>query len=443
MRLPFSTGGRAYARTGEPPVPPVGPAVRRSLRRFRLRLGRRLWFFLALLVLTAGVFIVARPHVRAWHHRREARAELQRYHTPQAVRHLLICRAIWPRDPETLLLAARAARRAKLYGGSERLLRDYRQVRGRDEACTFEHLLLTAECRVEEVADSCWRCVEEGRFDAALLLEALTRGYLQQYKLGQARHCLQRWRQIQPDNPQIFYLEGLFNLDYVHDRSAAEESYGRALELDPDHEEARLGLAFVLLLGGKNFAQAAEHFKHLRQCQPDNYRVQVSLAECLDGLGESAEAVRMVDEVLAWQPECAAALSLRGQFALQSGQLDEAESWLRRALHRDPMDHRARHSLVLCLGQSGQQEEAQRQRRRLEQIDEDLRHFHEIVTKEIAKRPRDPVLHCTLGQILLRSGQPAEGVRWLQSALRLDPHYAPALQSLEEHQEKAKSEPRP
>jgi hypothetical protein len=171
MSLPFSTGGRGYRTTGKTPVPPVGPA---SCRSFRW-LGRRLWFFLALLVLTAGVFIVVRPHVRAWHHRRVARAELQRYHTPQAARHLLICRAIWPRDPETLLLAARAARRAKLYGGSERLLRDYQQVRGRDEAYTFEHLLLTAECRLDEAADSCWQCVEEGRFDAALLLEALTR----------------------------------------------------------------------------------------------------------------------------------------------------------------------------------------------------------------------------------------------------------------------------
>jgi tetratricopeptide (TPR) repeat protein len=434
MRLPFSTGGRADGTTGETPVPPVGPASRRSFRR--LRLGRGLWLFLALLVLTAGAGIVVRPHVRAWHHRREARAELQRYHTPQAIRHLLICRTVWARDPETLLLAARAARRAKLYGDSERLLRDYRQVRGRDEAYSFEQLLLAAECRVDEAADSCWQCVEEDRFDVALFLEALTRGYLQQYRLGQAQHCLKRWRQIQPDNPQIFYLQGLFNLDYIHDRSGGEESYRRALELDPEHEEARLGLAVALLMG-KSFTLAAEHFQHLRQCQPDNWSVQVNLAECLDGLGQSAEAVRLVDDVLARQPEYAAALSLRGQLALQSGQRDKAESWLRRALRRAPMDHRARYSLVLCLEQNGQQEEAKQQRRRLQQMEEDLSHFNKIVTREIAERPQDPALHCTLGQILLRAGQREEGLRWLQSALRLDPHYGPARQTVEEYQKKA------
>jgi predicted Zn-dependent protease len=374
--------------------------------------------------------------MRAWYHRREARAQLQRYHTPQAIRHLLICRAIWPRDPETLLLAARAARRARIYGDSERLLRTYREVRGRDEAYAFEQLLLAAECRIGEAADSCWQSVEEGRFDAALLLEALTRGYLQQYQLGQAQHCLKRWRQIQPDNPQISYLQGLFNLDYIHDRPGGEESYRRALELDPNHEEARLGLAVALLMG-KSFARAAEHFEDLRQCQPDNLSVQVNLAECLDGLGQSAEAVRLVDDALARQPEYPAALSLRGQLALQSGQLDKAESWLRRALHRDPMDHRARYSLVLCLEQSGQQEEAQQQRRRLQQIEEDLSHFNKIVTKEISERPQDPALHCTLGQILLRAGKREEGLRWLQSALRLDPHYGPARQAVEEYHKKA------
>jgi tetratricopeptide (TPR) repeat protein len=379
---------------------------------------------------------VVRPHARAWYHRREARAELQRYHTPQAIRHLLICRAIWPRDPETLLLAARATRCARIYGDSERLLRDYRQVRGRDEAYTFEQLLLAAECGVDEAAASCWQYVEEGRFDAALLLEALTRGYLRQYRLGQAQHCLERWRQIQPDNPQIFYLQGLFNLDYLHEGSAGEESYRRALELDPDHEEARLGLAVALLMR-KNFTQAAEHFKNLLQCQPDNFRVQVNLAECLDGLEQTAEAVRLVEDVLARQPEFAAALSLRGQLALKSDQWTEAESWLRRALRRDPMNHGARYSLARCLEQSGQQEEAQQQRRRVQQIEEDLARFHKIVIKELAERPQDPALHCTLGQILLRAGQREEGLRWLQSALRLDPHYGPARQAVEEYQKKA------
>jgi tetratricopeptide (TPR) repeat protein len=382
--------------------------------------------------LAVAALIAARPYLRAGYHLRRARSELQRYHNPQAIRHLHICRQTWPRDPEVLLLAARAARRARVYADTERLLRMYHEARGRDEAFTFEEMLLAAETRLEQVADRCWSQVEAGHADAPLILEALTRGYLRQYRLGQARLCLDRWLRMQPDAPQALYLEGLLNLDYIHSHAAALTSYRRAVELDPEHEEARLGLA-VALLSEKLFAEAAEHFERLRQAQPDNLSVRVGLAECLDGLGQPDPAERQVDEVLAHQPSFAPALSLRGQFALKRGQPDEAEAWLRQALRRKPMDHRARYSLSLCLQQNGKEEEARQEQRRLLQMEEDLKRFNEIVTREIAQRPTDPALHLTLGQILLRSGQEEEGVRWLQNSLRLDPAYVPARQALADY----------
>jgi Flp pilus assembly protein TadD len=434
MHALSSTGAQTESRndgtTGETTLSPC--------RHIRFRLVRRLGLLLAMVGLTAGAAILLLPHLRAWYHLRAARAEMMRYHTSQAIRHLLICRDIWPRDPEVLLLAARAARCARIDGDSERLLRIYRDVRGRDNSYALEKFLLAVERQVDTYSDQCWQCLEEGRFDAPLLLEALTRGYLRQYRLGQAHFCLDHWKQLQPDNPQVFYLEGLFRLDYSQDRTAAEESYRRAVELDPDHEEARLGLAVALLMG-KNFAEAAKHFERLLQCQPDNLRLQAGLAECLDSLGETDKAVLMVDDVLARQPKFPAALSLRGQLALRSGQLEQAESWLRQALDGNPMDRRARYHLLLCLEQSGQDEQARLQRRKLQELEKDASRFNEIVTKEIAKRPTDPDLHFKLGQILLRAGQRKEGLRWLQSALRLDPNYAPARQAVEEYQKKAEN----
>jgi predicted Zn-dependent protease len=331
-----------------------------------------------------------------------------------------------------LLLAARAARRAGVHGDTERLIALYVEQRGRDEAVTFERLLLDAELHQDQVVERCWSYVEAGHADTDLLLEALTRGYLRRYRIGLARRCLDRWRQLQPDNPQMHYLEGLFQLDYIHALSPAVESYHRAVELDADHEEARLGLA-VALLTNKNFAEAAQHFERLRRAQPDNVRVQVGLAECRDGLGETDEAVRLVDDVLTRQPTSAAALSLRGRIAQKNEQFAEAQNWLRQALRRNPMDHAARYSLVLCLKQTHHPEEAQEQLL-LKQMEQDLARFNEIVTKEIAQRPTDPALHCQLGDLLLRAGQREEGLRWLQSALQLDPNYAPARQALAEQQ---------
>src|SRR5262249_42322286 len=157
------------------------------------------------------------------------RSELEHYHNPQAIRHLHACLRVWPEDPDVLLLAARAARRARSYGEAERLLGVYQQARGLD-AAAFDQLLLSAERRIHQVADACWRQVDQGHPDAPLILEALTRGYLRHYRLAEARVCLDRWLQMQPDNAQALFLDGFFHMDYAHARAAAEASYRKAVQ---------------------------------------------------------------------------------------------------------------------------------------------------------------------------------------------------------------------
>jgi tetratricopeptide (TPR) repeat protein len=409
---------------------------------FRLLRNHHFWAFCVLLILIVVGAVWARPHVRAWYHLRAARQDVQHYHNPQAISHLQICLSTWPSDPDVLLLAAQAARRARSYSEAEGLLKKYQEVRGLDDAGTFEQLLLSAERRVDQVAVQCWHYVEQGHPGESLILEALTRGYLRQYRLPDARRCLDYWLKTDPDNAQAHCLEGLFHLDYEHAGPAAEASYRRALELDPEHDEARTGLA-VHLIDQKQYPEAAEHLERLRRSQPDNLSVPVGLAECYDAMGDRAEAVRLVDGVLARQPQHPPALALRGRLAVEEGQYVQAEAWLREALQYNPMDHRARYSLVLCLQNNGKDEEAQREQHDLQQREDDLVRFNEIVTKELLERPLDPALHCTLGQLLLRGGQREEGIRWLQSALRLDPQYAPASQALAEYQQKAKTAQQP
>jgi predicted Zn-dependent protease len=447
MPAPRPAGDAKQAETapvadpGRPAGDPPGGRTSRLLAALRRR--RRLLIALALLAgLAAGGFALAGPQVRAWYHLRAARSALQAYHNPQALRHLETCRRVWPENPDVLLLSARAARRAGAYDEAQRHLEKYQHLRGIDDAGSFEELLLTAERAVDQVAPLGRRYVEQDHPDSPLILEALTRGYLRQYRLGEANFCLEQWLKRQPDNPQALCLKGQFHLDYERAPDRALDSYRRAVQLDPEHEEARLGLAIVLL-ESKSFAEAAEHLEYLRRVQPDNLRVQVGLAQCRNGLGQSDAARRLVDEVLARQPDYVPALALRGQLALEGGHYAEAETWLRQAVARAPANHQARYSLVLCLMQSGQGEEAQRQERDLRQWEEDAKRFNEIVTREMSKRPDDPELHFQLGRLLLRTGHPEEGLRWLQSALRLDPGHAAARQALKEYVEEAKSRAQP
>jgi tetratricopeptide (TPR) repeat protein len=331
-------------------------------------------------------------------------------------------------------LAARSARRARAYEEAERLLTKYQQARGLNDAASFEQVLLSAERHVDRVDELCWRYVDQDHAETPLLLEALTRGYLRQYQLGKARLCLDRWLKRQPDNPQAWFLDGLFYLDYVHKQSEALASYRRAVELDPEHEEARLQLA-VGLEETNAFAEAAEHLEYLWQHQPDNLGVQVGLAECRNGLGEVAEATRLVDGVLAQQPQYPPALALRGRIALEHGQYAEAETYLRQAVERSPADIRSHYHLSVCLHHNGKEAEAQRHQQQLQEMEAALRRFDEIVTRDLLQRPRDPALHCTLGKLMLRGGMRQEGLRWLLNALHLDPQYAPAREALKKYYE--------
>jgi predicted Zn-dependent protease len=357
---------------------------------------------------------------------------VERYHNPQAIRHLQACLRAWPDDGDVLLLAARAARRARAYEDAERGLEKYQQVRGCDDAAAFEQLLLAAERGGEDrLIDLCWRYVEQGHPERPLILETLARAYLRHYRLPEANRCLDYWLHDQPDNPQALCLKGHLHLDYEHVRPPAEECYRRAVELDPDHDEARLGLA-VALLEDKAFPEAAGHLEYLAKSQPDNPRVQVDLARCRDGQGQRAEALLVVDAVLARRPGYARALALRGRLAFEGEEYQVAEPWLRAAVAADPGDTQARYDLARCLRYRGAIDEAQDHEAQIRQREADLKRFHEIATVEMAQRPHDPQLHYTLGRLLLRTGRRAEALRWLHSALVQDPQYAPARQALAE-----------
>jgi tetratricopeptide (TPR) repeat protein len=228
-------------------------------------------------------------------------------------------------------------------------------------------------------------------------------------------------------------LKGQLHLDYEQVRAAAIDSYRRAITIDPEHEEARLGLA-VGLLEARLYAEAAEHLALLAARQPENMRVRVGLAECRYGMGEPVAAVEILDPILVEQPRFAPALALRGQIAFQAGQYEAAEAALRQAVLINPRDSRARHHLVECLRHVGKHGEADDHDRQLKDRAADLKRFHELATREMSVRPNDPELHTQFGELLLRSDFREEGLRWLHSALRLDPQYAPARQALAKYQ---------
>src|SRR5262249_53195539 len=133
----------------------------------------------------------------------------------------------------------------------------------------------------------------------------------------------------------------------------ARKDFRRALELDPDHDAARLALAENLIAHSKA-PEALGHLERLRQRQPGNEAVLVNLARCYPDLDRPEEARRLLDSLLAAptlraSPRYAQVLNERAQLALSLRRTAEAEAWARKAVAAQPFELEANYTLCRCL----------------------------------------------------------------------------------------------
>jgi tetratricopeptide (TPR) repeat protein len=369
----------------------------------------------------------------ASYHLRQARAAMERYRTNEATSHLRDVLSIRSRDPEALLLAARAARRQSAFEDADHFLDRYQEVRGNDDReLQLERVLLRLERgEIDSVSKYCQSLIARDDPATPLVLEALAKGCLRTYRSQQAEMFVKEWLQRQPDNPHALLLQGQV-LDLTTRTHDAIASYRSALQIDPELEEARLRLCNALMGLGLT-AEAGPHLKYLHQRMPDNLMVRVLLARVYDRAGETEAAEKLIDGVLARQPHFPPALAERGKLSLRANRGEEAEKALREAVALEPGDYSARYQLIRCLETLGKSEEAQREQTRWQQMEDDLKRIQEISTVRMEQNPHNPDLHYEAGMISLRAGAPSEALRWFQSALREDPNHAPTHKALMEY----------
>jgi tetratricopeptide (TPR) repeat protein len=370
----------------------------------------------------------------ASHHFRAAQQALERRHLDEARGHLTSCLKVWPRDAEVYFLLARTARRAEAFDEAERYLARCKELGWVEEATSLEKALAQVQrghvARLEGYLHS---CVQKDHPDAAIILEALAEGYLKTFQLPKARICLDQLIERQPENAQALVWRGE-TLLRLHRNADALADFRQALTLDPERADVRLRLA-ELLLERQQAAEALRHYEWLHEQKPADRAVRLGLARCYARTNRVAEAIPLLDKLLAELPDDAVALTERGKAALQVGPAEEAEKWLRRAVELAPYDREAVYNLLQCLEAQNRQEEAARRKTDLDRIDADQDRLKEL-TKRIAESPGDAALRCEAGQILLRNGLEQEGLRWLASALELDPHQARVHRALADYFEK-------
>jgi tetratricopeptide (TPR) repeat protein len=420
-------GNEAPAQPAPEPGRRAG-AVRRVVTGIRRHPGRALAVLVLLALIGVGVTLVG---IQLWaaYHFRAAAAALARYHYEEAGEHLGACLLVWPNDPDVLFLAARAARRAGLHDQADAFLTRVQELRGRDDDLVLERALLSADRGdLDDVVRFCHAKVEADDPATPLILEAVARGGLRSYRLAEADWAVQTWLQREPNNSMAHHLAGRIAREKLADIDASAE-FRRALAIDPALDSARDELTYLLLEMHQG-REALPHLEYLTRRRPNDPVIAVRLAQCRDLLGDQDEAVRLLDGVLARYPNFQPALAERGKLALNAGQREEAEVWLRKAVALAPGDATLLPVLNACLLQQGKDEESRALEARLKQAREDLERIHQLLYTDIQKDPDNAELQYEVGMIFLRKGAVAEALRWLENAVRLNPRHAKANEAL-------------
>jgi tetratricopeptide (TPR) repeat protein len=397
------------------------PKARRILKRV-------VWLGCIGLVL-AGVGV----NLWAWRQERLADQLVQRQHYRKAYDHYVQSLAVWRWSAFLHFQAARTARRAGLYPEARNHLDRCQQLQGRDSVpLALENLLLRAQSGdLHEVEKVLWSAIESKQPESPLILEALARGYMRMLRLGTAMHFLERLLEQEPDN-----LEGLILRAWIKQGGGepheAIKDYRHALELDPDRDDARLSLGQALLLD--NPEEARGLFASLLSRQPKHLEALLGLAEAERILGRPENAQTLIAEVLARAPGNSKALTEMGTLVLPSGNTSDAETLFRKAIAADQANREAHYQLYLCLiQQPGRKKEAEAQREIHQRVEADQKRLAQIAGTDMARNPKNPDLHYEMGTIYMRYGKPDIGIRWLASALRLDPAHQSSHQALYEY----------
>lgn len=418
-------------------IPPeTAPPRRGRLARWALapvRYARRGPLRAAVVVLgvLAGGAGVAVGGALVWfhHHLRAATREVELGHNAAATRHLRLCQWVRPEQRDVLVLAARVARRSGGWAESEVLLDRYSERHGDDETLVLERLLLrAARGDLDSSQSQLAERIRRGGPEAALAREAVAVGLQYRFRWAEVNQLLSDWLAASPDNTTALLLRGKLQ-EARQQSSEALLSFRRVLELDPQHDEARMRLT-SMLISMRQGEEALSHAGYLRHRLPKHPEVRMQWVRALGLQGRTAEARVALDACLRDHPNNPTALAERGRYAVSDGDDAAAESYYEKAAKADPGNFPTRHQFSLALARNGKKTEADKEQAVLRMLEADAERINQLISGPLQTRPNDPAIHHEIGLMAMRSGQPGEALRWFLSAVEVGPDHLPSHQTL-------------
>jgi predicted Zn-dependent protease len=163
--------------------------------------------------------------------------------------------------------------------------------------------------------------------------------------------------------------------------------------------------------------------------------VLLGLARCRTELHQPEAARPILDGLLATHPGDGLILLERGKVALQSSELAEAESYLRKAVAASPHNQTANYLLGQCLNQRGRPEEALQYMQEADRIHSELERLRDLM-RQTRDAPPDPNTRYEIGRLLLQNAHEQEGLVWLEGLLETAPQHVPTHELLSDYYER-------
>lgn len=190
------------------------------------------------------------------------------------------------------------------------------------------------------------------------------RRYLADGEAGGAKKLGAELLKSYPKDPDIHVLMGIASLR-LREVQAAEVYLRKAIQLDPRHVEARMLLGWMRLEIQRDYAAAAEEYRHVIALMPDSPEAHNNLGVALKKKGDLEGALSAFSRALALRQDYGEAWSNRGWVFAEQRRWREARGDFEQGLKLNPRDEGALYGLSRALREARDYAGAEQALRRL------------------------------------------------------------------------------
>lgn len=233
-----------------------------------------------------------------------------------------------------------------------------------------------------------------------------------------------------PAPPQVGPVQGVApasGVDRVLDVAT------KAVEMNPNHADARSALAFLRAFRGRDFEAAERAAREAVRANPNSVQARLRYAQILFSRGWHESARRELRAAAALDPHSPIVHAQLGEMALATGDLEDAERHLRRAIALDSSLAQPHVTLGLVYHKQGRHDDALAQMRAASALAPNEPHVlgplgfvlgttghpeeaRAIVSRLVEQTDSGRALHGAIAQIYLGVGEMQQAADWIRKA---------------------------